>query len=1143
MARLSLSLLGPVQVTLDGHPVTGFEYAKVRALLVYLAVESGSVHSRDVLAALLWPDLPDGAARTNLRQVLTTLRHAIADHAARPAVLLISRETIQFNPASDHALDVWAFQTLIATCETHPHRGADSCSSCARRWLKAVSLYRGDFLAQFFLPDSAGFEEWAALKRERLHQQARGALACLTAYYERRQAYSEATRYARWQVELDPWNEEAHQQLMRTLWLRGQRSEALAQYERCRQLLQQELGIAPALETTALYERIRNAARSMSRAHELQAPIARLAHNLPAPATPLLGREVDLAQLADLLDRPACRLITLVGPGGIGKTRLALHAATEQLGMFADGIWLVQLAALSSADLLVPSIAASLGTTLDDRADHTAQLLSSLREKELLLVLDNFEHLLEGAGLLAELLQRAPRVSVLVTSRERLRLPGEWTVEVEGLPYPREDETTDLEHYSAAALFLIAARRATNGFTLTTEESAWVARICRLVEGMPLAIELAASWARVLTCREIAEELEGSLDFLTSTERARAERHRSLRTVLDHSWNLLAPQEQRVLRQLAVFRGGFDRMAATAVAGASPSMLAALVDKSLLRRSASGRYDLHELVRQFAEEQLDAVDTLAAEAAQTRGRHLGHYLQLAEEAAPHFRGHAQTEWLKRLEAEHGNLRAVLAHCQASTDEGELHKGLREQGLRLVGALWRFWFLRGYLAEWQYWVTALGGEMHDATEQRNDPGGDVTMQARRESEHAYLAEVLLGRAFLAHVSDGGPRASELAAASLACFQKAGNRWGCAAAGAIVGARTPGITGLEHLEGSLAWARQMNDAWLIAWALFNLGGFPKPRTPLVQAVQRYEESLALARQAGDRWLCGLSLVLLAGVIIDLYDDYARARALLHESLTAFRELGDDLGTMLALADLGEVAWLQRDYGAAQQAYGESLRMARAVGHTWNAASVQLQLGWVTLAHGDVATSRRYFHACLEAGREGGALPLAYAHAYAGLGTCALVEGDTRDARERWQECLAVADGSTDRQGIAWALYGLGRVAQATGDAERAQALLEEGLRSARDAGASLVVAGCLVSLAARTGGEGDAMEVARIFGAATREIERAGSAIALVQRILIEQDIVRIRPQVDERAWATTYTEGRAIPLAEVLAPLVQRHGGM
>ena len=329
-------------------------------------------------------------------------------------------------------------------------------------------------------------------------------------------------------------------------------------------------------------------------------------NNLPAPASPMIGREEELAEILNLLTTPACRLLTLTGPGGIGKTRLALEALrqlAEQQG-FPNGVHFVALQPLAAPDFMLSTITDALGFEFYSGAEPQQQLLSYLREKALLLALDNVEHLLDGVGLLADILNTAPGVRILATSRERLNLREEWVLELDGLSVPAAETEGDLEAYGAVQLFLEQARRVSVGFEASDEQLAAIARICRLVEGMPLALELAAAWVRVMTCQQIAEEIENGLDILETTARNVEPRHRTMRAALDQSWRLLSDSEREVFRKLAVFQGRFSREAAAAVASADLPILTALADKSLLRVDKQGRCDLHEMLRQYAGEKL-----------------------------------------------------------------------------------------------------------------------------------------------------------------------------------------------------------------------------------------------------------------------------------------------------------------------------------------------------------------------------------------------------------------------------------------------------------------------------------------------------------------------------------------------------------
>src|SRR5258708_3509682 len=417
-----------------------------------------------------------------------------------------------------------------------------------------------------------------------------------------------------------------------------------------------------------------------------KAPLAAL-RSLPLQPTPFVGREIELVEIAKRLADPDCRLLTLVGPGGIGKTHLALQAAEQQITNFAHGVHFVALAPASLPGLLASAIAGALETSFYGPETPDIQLLNFLRGKNMLLVLDNFEHLLAATGLLVRLLADVPQLKIFVTSRERLNLTEEWVLPIQGLPFPGKDEANTVETYDAVQLFVQRAQRVQPGFSLA-DDPASVVTICQLVEGMPLALELAATWLRSVSCREIARQIERNLDFLATPLRDVPERHQSLRAVFDHSWSLLVEDEQRVLAVLSVFRGGFDLEAAEQVAAASPSILAGLVDKSLIRLQSSGRYDLHERLRQYVLGKLAEDDEMIA----TR-RHFEFFLNLATQAEPQIYGPAHEVWVDRLEMERDNLRVALDwSTRQETDAG----------LRLAVALGRFWDATDYWTEGYQW---------------------------------------------------------------------------------------------------------------------------------------------------------------------------------------------------------------------------------------------------------------------------------------------------------------------------------------------------------------------------------------------------------------------------------------------------------
>ncbi len=379
MHHLSISLFGPLLVLRNGQVVNSFTYQKARALLIYLLLEAARPHSRDELIGLLWPELPDTAARTNLRQALADLRKVLGDEDATPPYLLVTRDSLQFNATSAYLLDVTEFTTLLDSCERHLHRRAERCPICLERMQRAVADYHGDLLAGFMLSEAAPFEEWLLLKREAFHQRALTALTRLATACERRHQGEQAIQYARRQLELGPWREEAHQQLMRLYASSGQRSAALAQYVVCRSILAQELGVQPAAETVALYTQIQAGGWGSGAVGEKEPEAS--TPPLPYVPTPLFGREAELADLAELLANPNQRLITITGPGGIGKTRLALAAAATQADTFLHGAVFVDLTAISTPDLLSQAILQVLHQPLQGDQSPHAQLFRYLRHK------------------------------------------------------------------------------------------------------------------------------------------------------------------------------------------------------------------------------------------------------------------------------------------------------------------------------------------------------------------------------------------------------------------------------------------------------------------------------------------------------------------------------------------------------------------------------------------------------------------------------------------------------------------------------------------------------------------------------------------------------------------------------------------
>ncbi|MCB0111834.1 MAG: AAA family ATPase, partial [Caldilineaceae bacterium] len=635
---LELSLLGNPELRLAGQPLPRFRSAKVYALLYYLAM-TRRTQPRTVLAGLFWGDVDEHYARRNLNRTLSDLTQHLGDH------LIVERQSLAFARTQPYRLDVEALEAasqLQPTPHTLPELAA------------AADLYRGDFLDGFYVQDAPEFEQWVLSTRLHLRTTALQLLNQLAQVCADQGDLLQAMTYTRRMLQLEPWREEAHRQLMRLLARSGQRSAALAQYELCCQALRSELDVDPDAETVELVSLIRAGSfdkmtggqddkmRVASVGDRIGAVIGAsgsqvilpsshpvidsvtpppFPHNLPGQRTPFVGRATEVADITRLLvEEEDCHLLTIIGPGGMGKTRLALKAADEIVATpalaqrFGDGIYFIPLENVNDGNEMVAAIIAAIteesGQRLRVEVPLQAHLVYLLRAKSMLLILDNFEHLISQAGLLSDLLVAVPQIKLLVTARETVGLQEAWYYPLLGLSLPQHgvaEQKTPQHEYDAVRLFVQCARRTRADFALAAERAA-VLRICTLVEGMPLGIELAAAWLKVMDCQQIAQELLHGLDFLTARYQNIPPRHRSMRVVMDHSWTLLSEEERGAIARLSIFRGRFRHEAARAIAGTSLLTLAALVEKALVRVTPDGHYQLHELTRQYAEERLTSVE-------------------------------------------------------------------------------------------------------------------------------------------------------------------------------------------------------------------------------------------------------------------------------------------------------------------------------------------------------------------------------------------------------------------------------------------------------------------------------------------------------------------------------------------------------
>lgn len=859
---LRISLLGGLRISTDEMPIEGFTSAKTLALLCYLAT-TGRPHLRGSLAALLWGSMPEERAMGSLRRSLHNLRQLVPDY------LYASRREVAFRHDKPYWLDVEVFTSAV--------EGVPLASVSPRVLAAALDLYEGDFLAGFSLRDAPEFEEWMIMQGERLRQMALHGFSVLAAKCTDEGDYDAAIRYSGRLLQIEPWQEEGHRQMMTVLALSGRRSAALTQYETFRRMLADELGDEPSPETAQLAEQIRAGTLARLRIETRQPkPIVSQVESHPKPSLPaaltsLIGREREVEAICDLLARPGTRLVTLTGPGGTGKTRLALAVADSLESSFTDNAAFVSLDAVREPDLVASTIASGLG--IREAADEPLLdvLKTYLRTKNLLLVLDNFEQIIEAASLVTELLSTAPGLTVLVTSRERLHVYGEHEFPVPPLSLSDAGEdkpVAKIVQSPAVRLFIERARATRYDFALRDEDVPNLAAICRHLDGLPLAIELAAARVRDFSPLDLLMNLSRArLRMLEDGPRDTVPRQRTLRDTIAWSYNLLIPDQQRLFYRLAVFADGWTQDGAAVVCSPATSVealqgLTSLVDKNLLRRDGMVRFRMLETIRQYAEERLEA----SGEADALRQRHAEYYLALTEAAEPQLTGADQVMWLNRLETELNNLRAALGWL-LDREQGEL-------ALRMTGALQRFWDHHSHFEEGRRWLEAA------LTQGEGAPAG-------------VRASALLAAGVLSVEQSDYEHGETFLEKSLALYRKLEDGYGTAfslnALGTIAYCSGEYDWAKVHFEDAMVLLREVGDRDGIAALLAQIGYTALLEHNYDQAVERFEESLELYRQLGSELGSGRVLNLLGRALLE-QGDHARAKALFREGLQLHSKVGN-------------------------------------------------------------------------------------------------------------------------------------------------------------------------------------------------------------------------------------------------------------
>ena len=1024
-------LLGGLRVSIGDRLIEkdAWRLRKASALIKLLALAEGHRLHREQAMDLLWPDLGKRAASNNLRNALHAARKAL-DPTAGSRYVASEGDSLVLCPGAELWVDVDAFQQAAVTARSSRDPAA---------YRAAINLYPADLL-----PEDR-YEEWAEGRREELRR------AWLSLHVELATACEELGEYdggieaLRSVVSEEPADEAAHAGLMRLYALTDRRGEALEQYERLREALSGRSDSEVGATTLRLREDI--AADRFPPVQPTILPTEEPSdtgeHNLPVTRTSFVGREQEMKEVVRQLTMS--RLLTLTGAGGLGKTRLAIEVARELVGAYPDGVWLVELAPLSTGEFVAQTLAEIVGVQGQPGRPLTDTLVDAMRTKEMLLVLDNCEHLVDSvAGLVAWLLEGCPRLRILATSRESLGLVGEviWPVPLLSVPDQKEPPTVaQLEGYDAVRLFVDRTRLRNPVFALRPENARAVAQICGRLEGLPLAIELAAARTRLLSPQALLDRLSDRLRLLTGGPGDLPEKQRTLRSTIEWSHNLLSEGEQGLLRRLSAFSGGWTLDAAEAVGPGGAieqddvlDLLAGLVDKSLVvaRAGKDGavRYGMLESIRQYASERLEE----SGEAGEVRGQHAAFFLDLAEEAESALAGPRQNMWVERLEGEHDNLRGALLWV--------LERGEGELALRLGAALWRFWYIRGYLGE------AIG-LMEQVLAEGKSEASPVRVKA------------LEGMGWL--TQNQGDHARPRAA----------------------------------YEEMLKLSRELGDKGSVATALNSLGTMAVQYGDNERARALLDENLRILRELEEEGNPATALKrfhalnLLGYLAINEEDDYARAAALLEESLALAKGIGDPLRVGSALGNLGHPALLQRDFERAKALSEEALAFAHELGDpsVGFASTAWLNLGLAALGLGEHERAMGSFRVALTMCQDLGRKPQ----------SIEILEG---------MASLAEALGDATRAARLWGAAEVAREAIGIPLASGERALHEPYLDSAR------------FRLGERSWekalGEGHAMslEAAAEYALAGKEVDRATTPVS--ERMPAGESTVELTPREDEIA---------------------------
>ncbi len=955
MQQLKIHCFGYLKIEKDGQEITQFDTDKARALLVYLAIEGYRPLPRSYLAGLFWSDLSEKRALQSLRQTLSILRKVLGDNSSEKPIIQSERDALRLNPTISVWVDILEFKKLLNQAYRHFQRQEKFHQINFRYLKKSLQLRTGEFLEKFSVSAAPIFDEWVSLIREELDHLAADGLVMLTQYYQNRNDYSLARQTVQNILQISPWNEFAHLMMMRLLAMDGQWSAFENQYYSLRKFLKEHIGVEPTEDTILFYEEVRKR-RSKS---TLFSQASTYLSNMSGTETIFVGRERELDEIANLLVDPSCRLVTLHGPGGIGKTSLAMEIARQQIGIYEDGVFFISMSSFHTMEEFIVGLIDTIAIPLMDSGNLLSRLKDFLRNKCLLLVLDNFEQLLidtKNIQALSDIIQSASNVRMLVTSRERLNLKDERVYPLKGLSYPDFNNHFDpgsIEKFEALILFQQRARQVKPDFQWDEASIAAVVQICQLFEGLPLGIELAAADVWSQSCQMIANKINTHWNSLITMASDVSPRYRSLWANLEVSWALLDDILQRIFLRLGIFEESFSYQAAETISQATMHDLTRLVNQSILQHDSQGRYQMHSVIRQFAREKLHKSGGFS----EAQASFVDYFVNYLQDRQLDIKTNHQKRVLNDIQVELINLKNawfwimenrqldkmeifldplyqffnIRSRYQEGIDLLQPALNLIDQ-LLFVEQLDQYKIIKGKLQ------VRIGSLAHRIRE--NETARDLLEKASQIFEKYALDQELANcRTVLAGVhlrANDYAKAEEYAQANLIFYQQVPDMVGQINAFNTIGLvnlRRGNIEKARHcLYQSVDLGRKSENSHQLIVPLNYLGDIACNEGNYSEAVALFEESLKIASEIEDLYQLAIVVNNLASVY-HVKLDYPKASEMYSKSLSICRQIGDLEGEAIALTNLGEVALALGDNTGAISLSEQALKISREVGEDWS------------------------------------------------------------------------------------------------------------------------------------------------------------------------------------------------------------------